>query len=194
MEFLKATELSFDPRQQMGTIFAEGFYSHGLKAISKDKNKLADALAHSFTLDKFYIAAENDVILGFAACTNGKAPIKLDKRVLIQKLGFIAGRIAFWALNKFMVNHAYPFEISDTTGVIEFVATASEHRGKGVAGKLIAHIMEVNQKKDYILEVADSNAPAIRVYERLKFTEFKRIPAPKGVEFNHLVYMRTMTK
>jgi len=178
----------------MGEIFAEGFYSHGLNAISKDKDKLANALAHSFILDKFYIAVENDEVLGMAACTNGKAPIELDKKILIQKLGFIIGRIAFFALNKFMINHTYPFEILNTTGVIEFVATAPEHRGKGVAKKLITHIMEVNQKSDYLLEVADNNDSAIRVYEKLGFIEFKRIVAPRGANFNYLVYMRTDTK
>jgi len=194
MEFLNVTKLSYDPRPKMGEIFAEGFYSHGLKAISKDKDKLANALAHSFILDKFYVAIENDEILGMAACTSGKAPIKLDKKVLIQKLGFIIGRIAFFALNKFMINHTYPFEIPTTTGVVEFVATAPDHRGKGVASKLITHIMEVNQKDDYLLEVADSNDSAIRVYEKLGFKEFKRIAAPKGVDFRYLVYMRTDTE
>jgi len=193
MEFLKASNYLFDPRPQMGKIFAEGFYNHGLKAISSDKDKLADALAHSFCLDKFYLAVESESILGIAACTNGKAPILLSKKDLIQKLGFIRGRIAFWALNKFMVNHHYPFEILDTTGVIEFVATSPEHRGKGVASKLITHIMDDKQKNDYLLEVADSNTSAIRVYEKLGFVEFTKIPAPKSVDFHYLVYMRTST-
>jgi len=191
MKFLKANSCTFDPRPQMGKILAEGFYEHGLKSISKNKGKLADALAHAFCLDKFYLAVEGENILGFAACTNGKAPILLSKKDLIRGLGFIRGRIAFWALNKFMVNHHYPFEILDTMGVIEFVTTSPEHRGKGVAGKLIAYIMDDKQNDSYILEVADTNTSAIRVYEKLGFVEFIRIPAPKSVDFKNLVYMRT---
>jgi len=191
---MKASDLTFDPRPQMSKIFADGFYDHGLKHFSKDKAKLAKAMEHIFDLSAFYVAVENEEILAFIGCTAKKPPpIKLDKKILIRELGFIRGRIAFWGLNKYMVNHTYPFELSPQTGSIEFVVTATEHRGKGVAYGLLSYVMEVSQFEDYVLEVIDINATAIRLYERLGYSEIKRTPAIKGSGFNFFVYMKTST-
>ena len=191
MEYLKANELTFDPCQQMGRIFAEGFYDHGLKHFSKDKSKLAKALTHIFDLNNFYVAVENNVIMAFIGCSAKKPPpIKLDKKILIKELGFIRGRVAYWGLNKFMVNHVYPFELSPQTGSIEFVATAPEHRGKGAAFGLLSYVMEISPFSEHVLEVIDNNTPAIRLYEKLGFNEFVRTPAPRGSGFKHFVYMK----
>ena len=191
MEYLKASELTFNPRPQMARIFVEGFYEHGFQHFSKDRIKLANAMAHIFVLSNFYVAVENEEIMAFIGCTAKKPPpIKLDKKVLVQELGFMRGRITYWALNKYMINQAYPFELTPQTGSIEFVATAPEHRGKGVASGLLAHVMEVSPFEEYVLEVADNNPTAIRVYERLGFSEFMRKPAPKvsGIKFS--IYMK----
>ena len=191
MEYMKASELAFDPRSQMGKIFADGFYEHGLKHFSKDKAKLAKALSHIFVLDSFFVAVEGEEIMAFVGCTAKKPPpVKLDKKTLIRELGIIRGRIANWGLNKFMVNHVYPFELSPQTGSIEFVATASEYRGKGAAFGLLSHVMEISPYSEFVLEVIDTNDPAIRLYEKLGYCEFIRTPAPKGSGFNHFVYMK----
>lgn len=190
MEYAKVSELTFDPRPQMGRIFADGFYDH-LKPFSKDKDKLARATAHIFVLNKFYAAVEHDTIMAFIGCTDRKPPpLKLDKKILKRELGFVRGGIANWGLNKFSVNHKYPFELSPQTGSIEFVATAPEHRGKGVAFGLLSHVMETEPFDEYVLEVVDANASAIRLYEKLDFNEFTRTSAPKGSGFNHFVYMK----
>lgn len=190
MEFLRADELSFDPRPQMGRIFAEGFYQW-LKYFTKDKEKLSRAMAHIFILDHFYLAVEGDKIAAITACTDGKSPpVKLDKKILCQTLGFVAGRMAYMMLSKHLVNHPYPFEVMPQTGSIEFVATAPEFRGKGVAYGLIEHIMNAASYREYILEVASNNTSAIRLYEKLSFVEFKREPAPKQGGFEHFLYMR----
>jgi ribosomal protein S18 acetylase RimI-like enzyme len=190
MEFLRANELSFDPRPQMGRIFVEGFYQW-LKYFSKDKEKLSRAMTHIFNLDCFYLAAEGNNIAVITACTNGKSPpIELDKKTLCQTLGFIAGRIAYMMLSKHLVNHPYPFEVMSQTGSIEFVATSPEFRGRGVAHGLIEHIINTESYSEYVLEVASNNASAIRLYEKLGFVEFKRTPAPKQGGFEYLLYMR----
>lgn len=190
MDFLRANELSFDPRPQMGMIFAKGFYQW-LKYFTKDKDKLARTLTHMFILDYFYVAVEGNKIAAITACTDGKTPpIKLDKKTMCKMLGFIAGRIAYVMLTKHLVNHKYPFDVFTQTGSIEFVASAAEFRSKGAAHGLITHIIDATPYSEYILEVADNNTPAVRLYEKLGFVEFKRTPAPKGGGFNHLVYMR----
>lgn len=180
----------FDPRPQMGRIFAEGFYQW-LKYFTKDKEKLIKAMAHIFILDYFYLAVEGDKITAITACTDGKTPpVALDKKTLCKTLGFITGRITYAVLTKNLVNHSYPFEVMPQTGSIEFVATAPEFRGKGAAYGLISHIIESTSYADYILEVADNNTSAVRLYDKLGFVEFKRTPAPKQGGFKHFLYMK----
>lgn len=131
-------------------------------------------MAHIFDLNYFYVAIENNNIMAITACTNGKTPP-------IQ-------------LNKHLVNHSYPFEVSAKAGSIEFVTTALAYRGKGAASGLITHIMGVMSYSEYVLEVADNNTVAVHLYEKLGFTEFMRIPVPKQGGFSYLVYMKKERK
>ncbi|MCL2387768.1 MAG: GNAT family N-acetyltransferase, partial [Defluviitaleaceae bacterium] len=166
MEFVKASDLPFNPREQIAKIFAEGFYEHGLSSFSKDKAKLAKAFAHSFVLNSFYVAVEGEEIMSLVGCTDKKPPpLQMDKKFLIKELGFIRGRIAYWGVNKFVVNKPYPFEMLPQEGSIEFVAAASEHKGKGATYGLLSYVMEASPFNSHVLEVIDHNEPAIKLYE-----------------------------
>jgi len=191
MEFIKASELPFDPRHQMSEIFAEGFYEDGLKYFSKDKARLAKALAHMFILDKFYVAVEGEDIMAIVGYTHMKPPpIKLDKRALVKELGFFRGRLAHWGIDRFIVKKPFPFEKSPLAASIEFVATAARHRGKGAAYGLLSYVMDVLPYDEYVLEVVSHNATAIRLYEKLDYSEFMRVPGPKGSGIEYFVYMK----
>ena len=190
MKFIEADQLGFDPRPQMGRIFVEGFY-HWLKHFCKDKDKLVRAAMHIFKLEHFVVALDGDKIAAMAACTPGKPPpIRLDKKILRQTFGFATGSFAYKMLQKHLVNHVYPFELSEGTGSIEFVAAAPEFRRQGVTYKLLEHVMLTEPYSEYVLEVADNNTAAIALYEKLGFREFKRVAGPSnsGIDF---VYMRT---
>jgi ribosomal protein S18 acetylase RimI-like enzyme len=192
MEYKKMNELAFCPREQMGAIFADGFYEHGLKFFSKDKEKLAKATAHIFILDKFYAAIEGEEVLAFIGCADKKPPpITLNRKIFTRELGFFRGMFAFIGFKIMLVSHKYPFAMPSQTGSIEFVATAPNHRGKGIAHGLLSYVMETEPFDAYVLEVIDTNAAAIRLYEKLGFSEFQRKPAPKGSGFNFFVYMKS---
>ncbi|MCL2837671.1 MAG: GNAT family N-acetyltransferase [Oscillospiraceae bacterium] len=194
MTVRRASELAFDPREQMGRIFAHGFYDHGLHGLSKDKAVLSKAFEHIFDLDKFYVTVEDDVIMGFVGCSDkNPSPIKPDKKVFVEHFGFLRGNIGFKIVNKYMVNNKYPFALTPQTGSIDFVATAPEYMGKGVMTSLLSHVMNDSPFSEYALEVIDINAPAIRLYEKLGFREVKRVPAPKGSGLKYLVYMRRIS-
>jgi len=191
MIYTKASALPYNPRPQMAEIFAEGFYDDGLKYFSKDKIKLAKAFEHIFMLENFYVTEANGEILAIVGCVDKKPPpVKLDKKILVQQLGFFRGRLAFWGVSKFILNKPYPFDQPITAASIEFVATAPAHRGKGAAFGLIGHVMNDMSFDQYVLEVVSHNAAAMRLYEKLGFVEFMRVPEPKrsGIEF--FVYMR----
>ena len=194
MEYIRADQLPFDPRPQMSMIFADGFYMW-LRFFSKDKAKLARAFAHIFDLSHFYVAIQDGEVAALVSSTAGNiSQIKLDKKTLYRELGCIRGHIAYAALTKNLVNHVYPFELPPQTGTIEFVATAPAFRGKGVAQGLIAHVMENMPYAEYMLEVADNNDTALRLYEKLGFIAFMRTSAPIGSGFKHYVYMKCRSK
>ncbi|WP_343032875.1 GNAT family N-acetyltransferase [Cytobacillus depressus] len=157
---VKADKVDFDVRKQMSEIFSEGF-SQWLVFFSKDKNKIAKAFAHMFVLNQFYVAIANNKIAGMTACTDGAdRSVRLNKKELRKHLGFFKGSMAGILLKK---EFEAPFEeFPPNTGSIEFVGTASEFRGQGVASQIIKHIIENTPYNDYVIEeVADTNTSAM---------------------------------
>ncbi|WP_338452696.1 N-acetyltransferase [Niallia oryzisoli] len=177
---LKANKTDLDARKQMSEIFAEGF-TQWLVFFSKDKKVIAKAFAHMFVLDQFYVAIANDKIAGVAACTDGKTlSVRLDKKELRKHLGFFKGSMAWIFLKKEFetLNQNFP----SNTGSIEFVGTSPEFRGKGVASQIIQYIIENTPYNDYVIdEVADTNTPAMNLYKKMGFEEYKRKPLPEKI-------------
>ncbi len=187
-----ASDIGESVRSKFGAIFADGF-SQWLQYFSKDNEKLAPAFAHMFILDAFYVAIVDGGIAGFSACTNGKTPpVRLDSKELRRHLGFLRGSIAGVMLKNELENHRYPFPIEPETGSIEVVATGKEYRGKGVASSIIRHIISATPYRSYVLEVADTNTPAVSLYNQLGFKEFLRVPHKhsKHSGINFMVYMK----
>lgn len=175
---VQADKLDLDVRLQMSEIFSEGF-TQWLVFFSKDKNKIAKAFAHMFILDQFYVAVSGNKIAGMVACTDCRTQsVRLNKKELRKYLGFFKGSIAALVLKKeFESTFENP---SQETGSIEFVGTASEFRGKGVASQIIRHIIQETTYRKYLIkEVADTNTPAMNLYKKLGFEEYNRIPVPK---------------
>jgi len=190
MQFMKVDQIMFDPRLQMSRIFVEGFYQW-LKYFSKDKDKLSQAVSHMFNMNCFFVAVEDDEIITFTACSDGKVPsVRLKREPICESLGWIRGNIAYITLKKHLTGRCYPFEFTGNMGSIEFVTTAEKHRKRGAAFGLISFIMENTCYREYVLEVADTNDVAMRLYKRLGFDELKRVPAPKKSGINYFVYMK----
>lgn len=190
---MKANKTDLDVRKQMSEIFAEGF-TQWLGYFSKDKNVIAKAFAHMFILDQFYVAIKNSEIAGVAACTDGKSfSVRLNKKELRKHLGFFKGSMAGIFLKK---EFEAPYEdFPPNTGSIEFVGTSPKFRGQGVASQIIEHIIENTPYNDFIIdEVADTNIPAMRLYEKLGFEEYKRKPMPEKMAkkngINHLLSLK----
>lgn len=176
-KIIKADQTELDVRAQMGNIFADGF-TQWLGYFSKDKNVIAKAFDHMFILDQFYVAVRDEEVAAVAACTDWKSQsVKLNKKELRKHLGFFKGSIAGIALKK---EFEAPYEnLPLHTGSIEFVGTASKFRGQGAASQLIRHIIENTPYEDYVIdEVADTNRPAMRLYEKMGFEEYRRKPMP----------------
>lgn len=196
LTIVKANQTDLDVRKQMAEIFAEGF-TQWLVYFSKDKDVIAKAFAHMFILDQFYVAIANGEVAGVTACTDGKSfSVKLNKKELRKHLGFFKGSMAGIFLKK---EFEASYEIPPNTGSIEFVGTAPKFRGQGVATQLIQYIIENTPYHDYAIEeVADTNIPAMQLYEKLGFVEYKRKTVPektaKKIGINHFLSLKYMKK
>jgi ribosomal protein S18 acetylase RimI-like enzyme len=176
---IRADKIENDVRLQMSIIFADGF-TQWLGYFSKDKSKIAEAFAHMFVLDQFYVAIADNKIAGMAACTDcTKLSVRLGKSELRKHLGFFKGIIAGLVLKK---EFERPFENPlPKTGSIEFVGTDPEFRGQGVASQIIHHILDNTPYNEYLIEeVADTNVPAMNLYKKLGFIEYKRTSVPQN--------------
>lgn len=192
MEIRHADELGESARKEISDIFVGGFFKW-LRYFSKDPEKLSHALAHMFRLKAFYAAVEDGGILGIAACTDGKtSPVHIQTGELHRHLGLVMGSFAGIQLKREFENHPYPFPLEPGTGSVEFVATDSKHLGRGVASAILRHIFSDTPYRAYVLEVADTNTPAVRLYEKLGFREFLRVPCKysRQTGINAFVYMR----
>ncbi|UOE53668.1 GNAT family N-acetyltransferase [Cytobacillus oceanisediminis] len=191
MNIIRACEAESNISNEMSTIFVDGFYQW-LNYFSKDKAKLYRTFVHMFNTEVFYTAAVDNNIAAIAACTNNTPSVKLKYSEFRKHLGLIMGSIAYIILKNEFEKKQYPFQISEKMGAIEFVATSVNYRGQRVATELLKTIMDSTSYDEYVLEVADTNTNAIKLYEKLGFAEFLRIPQKhsKRSGVNNLVYMK----
>ncbi|KAF0820081.1 MULTISPECIES: GNAT family N-acetyltransferase [unclassified Cytobacillus] len=191
MNINRASELKGTIRNEMSVIFVDGFYQW-LNYFSKDKAKLYRTFAHMFNTEVFYTASVDNHIAALAACTNNTPAVKLKYSEFRKHLGFIMGSLAYIILKKEFEKKQYPFQVSENMGAIEFVATSVNYRGRGMATELLKSIMDSASYDEYVLEVADTNTNAIKLYEKLGFAEFMRIPQKHSERsgVNYLVYMK----
>lgn len=187
--FTRADKLPYDPRIHLSRIFAEGFYNW-MKKYSADVGQLAAAFEHAFIPKHFYVALDGGEIAAMAAITQNFSPIELSRREFVRTMGFLRGNYTYCRLRKHMIRNSYPFPLSDDTGTIEFVATAPTCQNQGIAHALLQYLIAVTPYNAYILEVADTNAHAVKLYTKLGFKEMKRIKAPWRSGVNHFIYMR----
>lgn len=83
-------------------------------------------------------------------------------------------------------------EEGDKYASVEFVATSSKFRGKGVATAIMNDLFSLQEYEHYVLEVAGTNTSAVKLYEKLWLKEFKRIKQKfsKISGINYRVYMK----
>ncbi|AST98340.1 GNAT family N-acetyltransferase [Shouchella clausii] len=194
-EAVRADQMPHDARNQMAHIFADGF-SQWLDYFSNDKKVIANAFAHMFKMDQFYVAVSGQEIAAMAACTDCHTlSLQLDRKQLRKFLGLYKGVLAGIILKRAFEK---PFEDPPSnTGSIEFVGTALKFRSQGAASHLIDTIMKMTPFEQYIIEeVADTNLPAMKLYRKLGFEEYKRkqlsTSAAKKSGIQYMISLRRM--
>jgi ribosomal protein S18 acetylase RimI-like enzyme len=179
IDIVPARELGADAPRIISEIFIDGFGQH-FTAFAKDPQRLVDAFAHTFVLDLFSVARLDGDPAGIAACTDGvRRCVESDAATMRQHLGVIRGSFAHWVFAS-QFSGSIPDPLPGQ-GSIEFVATAARHRGNGVATALLSWLHQLPQYDSFVLaEVADTNAGALSVYERLGYVEYVRKPVRHG--------------
>lgn len=192
MKIVRAGEFGNDIKMKISEIFVDGFFQW-LNYFSKDKDKLTKAFSHIFNLEVFYVAVINGEIAGMIACTDGKvSSVHLESKELKKHLGFFMGTVAYCVLKRELEEKPYPFDIKKDMGMVEFVATSMKYRGKGVASAIMNHIFDATPYGVYALQVADTNTKAVKLYEKLGYTEFVRTKEKHSKQsgINYHVYMK----
>ncbi|QVQ50465.1 GNAT family N-acetyltransferase [Spiractinospora alimapuensis] len=191
IDVVPASELGESHRRRITEVFTSGFGAD-FRSLSKDPQTLTDAFEHMLVLDLFYAGLVDGVPAGIAACTDGvQKSTRHDGRELRRHLGFVKGTIA-----DFVFRSEFGGGVPDITpgaASIEFVATAPEYQGRGVARAILTHLLELPDYREYVIDgVADTNVAALRLYEKLGFTEFRRhkVRHTRVTGINHYLALR----
>ena len=149
-----------------------------ISVLTKDMEGAAKIFENGIATDRFYVAEQNDKIIGAIACGDctGRV-IGITKEDCKKYLGLIRGTVAFKLLS---LNLMRPLSYPVTTGYIEVVGVLKQARGQGVAKKMLQEVIKNNTKyNEFILEVDSINPSAIKSYTDSGFVEFKRVPVVK---------------
>jgi len=166
-------------------------FEKDLSKLTKDAERIANAFESGIDTSRFFVARQENKMVGIIACSDctGRA-VYVNKKDCKKHLGLIRG---FLGYRIFADEFMYPLTYPATTGWIEFVGVVEEARGQGIAKAMLKKIIEHStQYNEFILDVTDINAPAMKIYENSGFVEFDRKPVkfPKQMGFNAKVYMK----
>ncbi|GAA4613494.1 GNAT family N-acetyltransferase [Saccharopolyspora hordei] len=191
IEVARAADLGESYRRPITEVFVDGF-GPDFSFFSNDPRTLTDALAHALVLDVFHVALVDGEPGVIAACTDGRQrSLRCDPAELRRHLGPVKGTVA-GAVFRRTFTEALPHPVEGTAS-LEFVASATRFRGQGVAKALLQHLLALPQYREYLLvEVAGTNEPALRLYEKLGFREYARtkVRHTRWTGIHHYVSLR----
>lgn len=173
IEVRRGDDLGEGHRRGIAEVFVEGF-GEDLEFFAKDPAKLAEAIEHMLVLERFHVALIDGQPAALASLTEStQEAIDHDARVLRKHLGLVRGTIADRVFRRhFQGNSPAP---KPGRAEIGFVASARRFRGKGAAKAVLNHLLSLPGYDEYTLEdIKDTNEPALRLYERVGFHEYKR--------------------
>ncbi len=172
MKVVNGIFLKEDINLEMSKVFVDAFYED-FKSLKSDKQVLYKAFEHIFNSSLFYVAIDNDEIVGFVTCTDGYCnSMNINQKIFKKYFGFIKGTIISKILKSNFEKN--PIKRGNREGFIELLAVSPQHQGKGIGKKLLNRVIIENRYKSYVLEVADTNATGVKLYEKTGFKEFKR--------------------
>lgn len=191
IEIKNLADIEHEIHTEISMVFVDAYYND-LKSISDDREKLVRIFKNAFIPEAFYVALMDGHVAGILACsTNQTRAISLDKADLVANIGFLKGNLVYLMMEK---EFHTPINYPDDTVYIESVATLSRARGKGVATKLLEHVIKKLPYREYRLSVKDNNKDALSIYEKHGFKEISRMKAGfferRYTNYTHKLYMK----
>lgn len=190
----KLIELDQTAREQAAQVFVNS-YKKELGTISNDSDILFQLIINALLVEQFWVALIDGKVAGMLGLSTNKArSLRFDKRGLCRSVGGLKGRLIYPFLNR---EFHTPLSIGDDEGYIEAVATDPQYRGMGVATTLLRQAMNRTPHRIFTLEVVDTNATAIQLYEKRGFATFKikkQRYFRKWAGFNARYYMRKVAQ
>jgi ribosomal protein S18 acetylase RimI-like enzyme len=166
-------------RHQAAIVCYEGFRSQ-IEWLFGSQEKAIILLEHSFDLELGVTAQIQGQLVGLVGLKYANRPcLQFERSRCIQELGLLRGLLVFLIFNNLSVHKI----LSDETYIAVLVVDPSV-RGKGIGTLLMNAAFEIaqqNQCAAVVLDVANTNANARRLYDRLGFKpvrviEFKYLP------------------
>jgi ribosomal protein S18 acetylase RimI-like enzyme len=174
IEIARGDELGERYRHRVAEVLVRGF-ADDFAFFSKDPEVLADAFAPMLLLERFHVALVDGEPAAVAVVTEGDEEcFEPDRRELQRALGPVHGVISCRIIRSQFMG-AYDDARAGLTE-IAFVTTAPQHQGKGVATALMRRLLELPSDEFVLRDIKDTNVPALRLYEKLGFTETQRRP------------------
>lgn len=171
--FRNLAELERTHLRQAVEIFVSSFYEP-FSFISPDVDVIADVLEHSFIPEHYYVALLDGNVVGVAAVSSSEGRAhRFQRDVLVSHLGLFRGTLAYFKLRGVLER---PLELEEHQCYIESVVTDSAFRGMGISSQMQKHLLSTLPYSEFLLEVAETNFNAVRMYEKLGFTVYERTP------------------
>ncbi len=188
IEIKRASQLQ-NGREILGKIYSDAF-QQDLAYFSKNKETLAKGFEHMFNLDCFYIALLNGTPAGMIACQSNQQSVRLNKNEFRKHFGFFKTFFTFKMIQKEFENTT---KVLDKEASIEFIGVKNEFHRKGIASYMLRYVLKLPEYSSFlIMDVADTNLGAIKLYLKLGFVETARIKEkhPKITGINYRLNFR----
>lgn len=189
-EIKKLSELNHSQVEQAVAIFINGFYYIYAKAVSKDKTLLKELFIDALDYDMVFVCLYEDLVVGFLGLGNShKRCVTLSKETCKRLFGNFKGAMIYMQMGG-ILHEISVHEINE--GYIDYITTDDNHRGKGIATRLIKYACDTLSYESYTLDVLSKNTTAKRLYEYLGFiqTHIKKNPLIMLAGFGNQIVMR----
>lgn len=160
--------LSEEKKSEAVKVFTEGF-KDTLKFATKDEALKLFLL--SFDFNMMYVYIKDDEVLGILGVSTLKDRVYDFKEDVCKQIFKKKGKLIYKQLR--MSTDTVPIT-KDNQIYVELVATSENHRNKGIAGKLLYYVCDMEGYKECHLEVLSKNKNAHRLYKKLGFEEYKK--------------------
>jgi ribosomal protein S18 acetylase RimI-like enzyme len=108
-----------------------------------------------------------------------------------SRRGYAWGRVA--ALKDQIVGFGQLARWGSRTAEISDLVVSAAWRGRGIGTAIVTNLIDLARRQGFTsveIGAVESNIPALSLYERLGFTEYKRVLLDVGRGFENVIYLR----